>query len=665
MLILALVPTTAFAAAAPSDISTHWANSQITSMVNGGLVNGYPDGTFLPDASITRAEFMQIVNGAFAYTEKAAVSFTDVPADAWYADAVAKAAKAAYITGYPDGTMLPNAPITRQEAATIIMKVKDLTGTSENLSKFTDFPAIPGWSKNAVGATVVAKIMNGYPDGSFAPANNISRAEAVTALNKAMTATIGTVYDKAGVYGSATEGTTIQGDVFIKAPGVTLQNMTITGNLTIAKEVGEGDVTLKSVIIQGSTYVNGGGVNSIYFINVTTGKVYVLKDDGPVRIVASGTSSIEEVMAGSSVKLEEVNMTGSGFEGITVEANAAGGIEITLVDVQCDTFDINAVGVTVNMDENSTVATMTVNAADTQIDGEGVVTSAVINADGIDFQTEPTGTTTKEGVEPATVTPPSTGGGGGGGGGTTTPAAQLTGGTADFTSVSDVTGTVSSGNTITFNLTGKQSADRLSGFAVTAQGTALTVTQVAGQSGLTQSMNQAVSNLNAITVQSLLGTSDISLGGLKSLFGEKLTITGTLTAGTGYANSTVYMVINLSNSVSSNSDYNNVWSVVTISGDTVTCDIITGKGSITLSQIPLPTLLGSVVGATPAEVSFDNGSNYTEMTASDYSAVLDKLAVAAGKPYGTITLDNLADLTPDIMLKKQGSSREFTINIIK
>ncbi len=119
MLILALIPATVFAVAAPSDIGTHWAKDQITSMVNGGLINGYPDGTFRPDASITRAEFMQIVNGAFKYTEKATVSFTYVPTDDWYADAVAKAVKAGFITRYSKCTKHSNIPHFRKESNNI------------------------------------------------------------------------------------------------------------------------------------------------------------------------------------------------------------------------------------------------------------------------------------------------------------------------------------------------------------------------------------------------------------------------------------------------------------------------------------------------------------------------------------------------------------------
>ena len=98
--------------------------------------------------------------------------------------------------------------------------------------------------------------MSGYPDNTFRPDMNLTRAEAVVILRNAVViddglATVGdTVFDKAGVYGSSLETETIEGNVIIKEAGITLQNTIVNGNLTIAKEVGNGDVTLKSVIIK-------------------------------------------------------------------------------------------------------------------------------------------------------------------------------------------------------------------------------------------------------------------------------------------------------------------------------------------------------------------------------------------------------------------------------
>src|SRR5665647_1933652 len=158
-MVLTLAPSPAFAATA-SDISGHWAEGTIQSWVDNGLIKGYPDGTFKPDNNITRAEFITLVNGAFGYTTTASISFTDVGQNAWYASAIAVAVEAGYITGYPDGTMRPDNPISREEAATIIMKIDKLETNPSVANTFTDDASLI-WSKGAVGAVFAAGLMIG------------------------------------------------------------------------------------------------------------------------------------------------------------------------------------------------------------------------------------------------------------------------------------------------------------------------------------------------------------------------------------------------------------------------------------------------------------------------------------------------------------------------
>ena len=185
-ILITLSPASAFAAEPMSDITNHWAKDQIQSWVDNGNIKGYPGGTFKPDNNITRAEFMTIVNKAFGYTEKAEISYSDVAAGSWYADAVAVAKAAGYINGYPNGTMKPDAPITRQEAAVIVAKIDELTADEAAAKDFTDASDIPSWSKGSVGACVKAEILTGYPDDTFLAKNNIKRGESVVALSKAL-----------------------------------------------------------------------------------------------------------------------------------------------------------------------------------------------------------------------------------------------------------------------------------------------------------------------------------------------------------------------------------------------------------------------------------------------------------------------------------------------
>src|SRR5450830_659315 len=184
LLFTLLMPVFALAAT-PSDISNHWAKNTIQSWVDKGFIDGYPDGSFKPDNNISRAEFITLVNKAYGYTETAPITFSDVSPDAWYAHAVAVAIAAGYINGFPDGTMRPDSPISREQAATIIMYINKLEANTGAANGFTDAAAMI-WSKGAIGAVAEADIMNGYPDGSFGPQKPITRAEAVVSLDRAI-----------------------------------------------------------------------------------------------------------------------------------------------------------------------------------------------------------------------------------------------------------------------------------------------------------------------------------------------------------------------------------------------------------------------------------------------------------------------------------------------
>lgn len=167
-----------------SDILNHWAKQSIQNWQDKGFITGYPDGSFKPNDDISRAEFMTLINKAFKYTAITAIRYSDVKTGDWYANEVAIAEAAGYISGYPDGTLRPNNPISREEAASIIMKINELFPNVEAANSFTDASNLL-WSKGAVGAVVTSNIMIGYPDGSFHPQKLIKRGEATVGLYRA------------------------------------------------------------------------------------------------------------------------------------------------------------------------------------------------------------------------------------------------------------------------------------------------------------------------------------------------------------------------------------------------------------------------------------------------------------------------------------------------
>jgi hypothetical protein len=185
----ALMLMAAPALAQPTDIKGHWAEQTVGEWIYNGYIDGYLDGSFRPDNSITRAEFMVLVNRAFGFTEQAAISFSDVSAADWFYGDAAIAIAAGYISGYEDGTLLPGAQISRQEAAVIIARLLKLDG-APSLIAISDSADITQWSSGHVGAVLENGIMRGYPDQTFRPFNPLSRAEAVVVLDAALAARV-------------------------------------------------------------------------------------------------------------------------------------------------------------------------------------------------------------------------------------------------------------------------------------------------------------------------------------------------------------------------------------------------------------------------------------------------------------------------------------------
>ena len=183
-MLFTMIPNSASAVKA-TDVSNHWAQNIIEGWMDKDLIKGYPDGSFKPDNNITRAEFSAMVNRAFGYTSKTPISYPDVKEGEWYYASLEIAVAAGYIGGYPDGTMRPNNPITREEAASLLAKLNRLTENESAAGVFTDSAKFY-WSKGAIGAVSEAKLMGGYPDGSFGNNKFIKRGEAVASLDRTL-----------------------------------------------------------------------------------------------------------------------------------------------------------------------------------------------------------------------------------------------------------------------------------------------------------------------------------------------------------------------------------------------------------------------------------------------------------------------------------------------
>ncbi|MFR8523511.1 MAG: S-layer homology domain-containing protein [Gallintestinimicrobium sp.] len=290
------------AMAAPSDIAGHWAESVITQWQRKGLIQGYEDGTFKPGNTITRAEFVTLMNNAKGFWSEGGINFSDVKNGSWFYSAVARAVAAGYVKGYSDGSFKPNNTITRAEAAVMIANTAKLSANEAGAYRFTDIGSIPAWARGSVGAVVAAGYMTGYPDGSFDANASISRAEAVSSLNRMLG---GTAYQPTQPTTPTTDTTkTTSDDVVIENKGTTLKNQTVDGNVTIAKSVGNGDVTLRNVTIKGDLIVKGGGSNTVTLEDVDVrGKVRLLKEGVHLHLV--GDTDIRKLLIDLAARITQ------------------------------------------------------------------------------------------------------------------------------------------------------------------------------------------------------------------------------------------------------------------------------------------------------------------------------------------------------------------------
>jgi len=192
-------------------------------------------------------------------------------------------------------------------------------------------------------------------------------------------------YDTAGTYGgeSASAVLTVAGSAIINVPGVTLHNLIITGTLTLASSIGEGNVTLQNVTVQGNTIINGGGPNSIQIIDSNLYTVTVDKANNSIRIVAKGNTSIGALTLNSGATLEEssLNSGAAGFSSVLTGLTIPTGAKVILSG-NFDSVTLNAAGCEVTLAAGTSVQTLTVNAA-ASIGGSGQIARAVINAAGV------------------------------------------------------------------------------------------------------------------------------------------------------------------------------------------------------------------------------------------------------------------------------------------
>ena len=391
------------AAATPSDISNHWAKTYITRGIELGFISGYPDGTFLPDRPVSRAEFAKMMNSALGNTATATITFKDVPFSEWYYKDVSKAVAATYVAGYDDGTFLPNKAISRQEASVMIARIIPAYGVSATLTAFKDGSSVADWANPYMKRVVGKGYLGAYDDGLLHPTDSLTRAQTAKIICE--------ILDEENIIDSSTT---------IKSEG-TVKDRIYVNNLTLSEDLGDGDVTLSNCVVLGTLNVNGGGLDTVTLQNCRIANCNVEKDDSAVRVLAKGETVIAATSTEQTATLQTSSLAGGAFgAGFTV-VNVKSGADITftgdfpLVNIlgdstaRLDDCDMTKMVITyggrnsdVHLSSDSTLGIADVNGV-TAFHGTGVIKQMNVNVSGITYETKPRNWTIASGVKAPTL----------------------------------------------------------------------------------------------------------------------------------------------------------------------------------------------------------------------------------------------------------------------
>ena len=146
-----------------------------------GYISGYPNGTFRPASSVSRAEAAAMLAKFVVVNKPVKASVKDLPADKWYSESMKTLISAGLLSGYEDGTVRPDRTMTRAEMIALIVRMKSL---AYQPATYTDL-SVGHWAYQMIGSAQAAGIVSGYPDGSFKPDQEVSRAEMVAMINRA------------------------------------------------------------------------------------------------------------------------------------------------------------------------------------------------------------------------------------------------------------------------------------------------------------------------------------------------------------------------------------------------------------------------------------------------------------------------------------------------
>ena len=266
---------------------TAWYAEAVSAAVDNGLLYGKSSSIIDPNGDMTRAEMAAIINRSFGCYKTADISqYKDVSKSKWYYKDVALAVQMGTYNGRSSSSMAPDAPISRQEAMTVVARALELdydAYAKTDLSAFSDRSEISNWALPYVRAMVGADYIHGRTKG-LEPLDNITRAEFAQIFYNI----IGTYIVSKGTYDKD-----IKGSVLIRTDDVELKNLTVDGDLIIGCGAADGKIVLDNVTVKGRLLVWGGGTKAVY-CNAGTNMpaVVVARVDDAVKVIYDRDSTL-------------------------------------------------------------------------------------------------------------------------------------------------------------------------------------------------------------------------------------------------------------------------------------------------------------------------------------------------------------------------------------
>lgn len=339
-----LLPSNAFAAdlSQYKDFPNDWSAKSLEQAIDDGLLNG-SNGMIDAKGLLTRAQMAAIVSRSFGAAKTASLDdYRDVLPSAWYYSDMGKAVKMGAFRG-ANGLLNPDAPITREEAFTVLARAFALEGGgSATLKDFVDGGTVSSWASESVAALVAGGYVNGA-NGMLNLKNNITRAE----FAKVITGMAASYVGAEGV-----SGKTVEGNVIVRESGASLSGMTINGDLIIADSADK--VSLDNVKVTGRIVIRG-GADAVSIKDTTAGKgVLVSSPNGAAAISVSGGS------VGTVTAKSDLTVTGGSVDKVVLESGAS-----------------------LAVSKGASVGSVTVSDSGSRVSGDGKVTNVQANANNV------------------------------------------------------------------------------------------------------------------------------------------------------------------------------------------------------------------------------------------------------------------------------------------